>query len=178
MQTTPSQTVGPFFAYGLTAKQYGYDYSSIFENNLVDDSIVGERINITGQLFDGQGNRINDAIVELVQEFVIDGKKSVKMARQGTGPDAENRFHFTTVKPSYFENNAPNISVIVTMRGSLMHLFTRIYFSDETENNSRDNLLNSVEEYRRKTLIANKFAKNGQVFYKFDIIMQGENINY
>jgi hypothetical protein len=25
---TPSQTVGPYFAYGLTATQYGYDFTS------------------------------------------------------------------------------------------------------------------------------------------------------
>jgi protocatechuate 3,4-dioxygenase, alpha subunit len=175
MQTTPSQTVGPFFAYGLTAKQYGYDYSSIFENSLVDDKLDGERINIVGQLFDGQGNRINDAIVELIQEFEIEGKKTVKMARQGTGPDTIHRFHFKTIKPIKNSGNAPHIDLIITMRGSLRHLYTRLYFSDETENNNQDILLNLVAEDRMKTLIANKFEKNGQIFYEFNIIMQGEN---
>ena len=27
---TPSQTVGPYFAYGLTAEQYGYPFTSLF----------------------------------------------------------------------------------------------------------------------------------------------------
>ncbi len=175
MLTTPSQTVGPFFAYGLTAKQYGYDYSSIFDNSIVDNTISAERINIFGQLYDGQGNRINDAIVEMVQEFEIDGQKTVKMARQGTGPDAENRFNFTTIKPTEKEGIAPHISLIITMRGSLKHLYTRLYFSDEMKSNNQDNLLNSVEESRRNTLIANKLLRNGQTFYEFNIIMQGEN---
>ena len=36
LRETPSQTVGPFFAYGLTAVQYGYDYTSIANDLLVD----------------------------------------------------------------------------------------------------------------------------------------------
>lgn len=173
MLTTPSQTVGPFFAYGLTARQYNYDYSSVLENNLADDSIEGERINIIGQIFDGEGNRINDAMVELVQKFEIDGQKIAKMARQGTGPDAENRFRFITIKPTGNEGDAPHIDVIVLMRGSLRHLYTRLYFSDETDN-SNDNLLNSISADRRNSMIANKFVKNNHVFYEFNIRMQGE----
>jgi hypothetical protein len=30
LKQTPSQTVGPFFAYGLTPTQYGYDLKSLF----------------------------------------------------------------------------------------------------------------------------------------------------
>jgi protocatechuate 3,4-dioxygenase alpha subunit len=29
---TPSQTVGPYFAYGLTATQYGYDFDQPFDD--------------------------------------------------------------------------------------------------------------------------------------------------
>ena len=29
-EQTPSQTVGPYFAYGLTAKQYGYNFTYRF----------------------------------------------------------------------------------------------------------------------------------------------------
>ncbi len=36
LRETPSQTVGPFFAYGLTAVQYSYDYTSIADDLLVD----------------------------------------------------------------------------------------------------------------------------------------------
>lgn len=114
-------------------------------------------------------------MVELEQTFEKNGEKSVKMARQGTGTGAENRFNFKTVKPNLLKGKAPFLNVIVLMRGSLRHLHTSLYFSDETESNNQDNLLNSVEEPRRNTLIANKFEKNNQVFYEFNIIMQGEN---
>jgi hypothetical protein len=35
LQQTPSQTVGPFFAYSLTAEQYSYDYNSIINGSLL-----------------------------------------------------------------------------------------------------------------------------------------------
>ena len=34
---TPSQTVGPYFAYGLTATQYGYDFDQPFDAVLALD---------------------------------------------------------------------------------------------------------------------------------------------
>ena len=40
------------------------------------------------------------------------------------------------------------------MRGSLHTLYTRIYFSDET--NDKDPLLNAVDDARKQTLIAKR----------------------
>ena len=65
IRTTPSQTVGPFFAYSLTAEQYGYDYNSIINGSLINEDAAGERICITGNIFDGNGNTVPDAIIEL-----------------------------------------------------------------------------------------------------------------
>ena len=46
---TPSQTIGPFFAYGLTPKQYGYsEIQDIASNKLDTDEALGEKINIEG----------------------------------------------------------------------------------------------------------------------------------
>ncbi len=50
-EITPSQTVGPFFAYGLTARQYGYDFSSIIDGLLIKPETEGERIYIKGNVF-------------------------------------------------------------------------------------------------------------------------------
>ena len=171
---TPSQNVGPFFAYSLTAKQYGYKYNSIITDSLVDESVEGERILITGRIFDGQGNVIPDAIIELIQYFEGDNQKVVsKIARVGTGTSVDGSFTFTTIKPKAINGQTPFIGVIIMMRGSLHHLHTRLYFSDE--NNQQDLLLNSIPEDRRNSLIANKLQKNNQVFYEFNISMQGEN---
>jgi hypothetical protein len=82
-------------------------------------------------------------------------------------------FTFTTIKPKAIHGQAPFIGVIIMMRGSLHHLQTRLYFSDE--NNQLDSLLNSIPEDRRNSLIANKLIKNNQAIYEFNIRMQGDN---
>ena len=58
LKQTPSQTVGPFFAYGLTPTQYGYDLKSLFTPVLAQPNAQGEHIRITGQVFDGAGNAV------------------------------------------------------------------------------------------------------------------------
>ena len=64
---TPSQTVGPFFAYGLTAKQYDYPFPSLFSGNLIKNEVHGKVIIISGKVYDGQGIALDDAMVEIWQ---------------------------------------------------------------------------------------------------------------
>ncbi len=181
---TPSQTVGPYFAYGLTATQYGYDFDQPFDAVLALDGATGERIRLEGRVIDGDGKPVNDALVEISQP---DGAsrypESVEEAREigfrafgrcGTGTDAENRFVFHTVKPgAETPGEAPHINVIVLMRGLLLHAFTRIYFSDEAAANANDAVLASVPASRRSTLVAERVEQGGALTYRFDIRMQG-----
>ena len=67
LPTTPSQTIGPFFAYSLTAEQYGYHFNSLVNDKLVNEGTTVEKICITGKVFDGEGNTIHDAMIELWQ---------------------------------------------------------------------------------------------------------------
>jgi protocatechuate 3,4-dioxygenase, alpha subunit len=198
LKQTPSQTVGPFFAYSLTAEQYGYDFNSIIHDSLADFSFEkiaknasntegGQNappIYITGKIIDGAGNSVPDAIIELWQAdekgayrtTPIQGKNDgfTGFGRLGTGTNPAHRFTFETIKPASVNGEAPHINVIVFMRGLLLHLHTRLYFSDEITANLTDELLNSVENDRRNTLIANKIEVDGAVFYEFDIYLQGE----
>lgn len=181
---TPSQTIGPFFAYGLTAAQYGYDFDQPFDAVLALGNASGERIRLEGRVIDGDGNPINDALVEISQPDG-DGRypRSVENARDigfrafgrcGTGTDAENRFVFHTVKPgAEAPGEAPHVNVIVLMRGLLLHVFTRVYFDDEADANAIDPVLQSVPAERRKTLVAERVERDGAVSYRFDIRMQG-----
>jgi protocatechuate 3,4-dioxygenase alpha subunit len=183
---TPSQTVGPFFAFALTAPQYGYGDVCLSSNELADDLVPGERIRIVGQVLDGAGEAVNDALIEIWQADAegryahpADGRGSNQgfrgFGRFGTGTDSENRFTFHTVKPGSVDSvQAPHISVIVFMRGMLSHAYTRIYFSDETEANARDPVLRSVPEERRHTLIAQREDSSAAALYRFDIRMQGD----
>jgi protocatechuate 3,4-dioxygenase alpha subunit len=163
---TPSQTVGPYFAYGLTPEQYGYDFKSLATPDLVEDPHAEDVITILGQVMDGEGSIITDAMVEIWQH----DQTTQRFGRCGTGTDKENRFIFRTVKPQPVEGHAPFLSVILFMRGQLIHSYTRIYFSDEMELNEKDETFLSVPESRRASLIA---QKKGSV-YEFNIYMQGE----
>jgi protocatechuate 3,4-dioxygenase alpha subunit len=181
---TPSQTVGPFFAYGLTARQYGYDYTSLMDGILIEPrENQGKIIYITGCIIDGNGNTVSDAIVELWQAdeqgqyaaepiaYPPDHSTFTGFGRFGTGTTANHEFLFTTIKPGVTEEDAaPHINVILFMRGSLRTLYTRLYFSDETEANGRDTFLNSIDPNRRSTLLATKRTDG---HYQFDIRLQG-----
>ncbi len=164
MYQTPSQTVGPFFAYSLTPQQYSYNFRQMIDNQMVE-SIGDDKITIIGNVFDGQGVVIPDAIIE-----IWDAQNQL-FGRFGTGTDPENRFIFYTKKPQSINGQAPHLSVIVFMRGQLIHSYTRIYFSDEDAKNQQDEVLNSIESTRKNTLIA---QKNGSV-YTFNIKMQGDD---
>ena len=176
---TPSQTVGPFFAYGITAEQYGYSYTQIANNKLIrDENVHGDRIQITGRVMDGAGDPIPDAVIEIWQGDNSGSYTSPSFrgfGRVGTGTTQDNSFAFDTIKPGSIGNEAPHINVIVLMRGLLTHAFTRIYFSDEAEANQRDPVLNSIAVERRKTLIAQNIQDSHTLQYRFDIHMQGDN---
>lgn len=179
---TPSQTVGPFFSFGLAPEQYGYDFRSIAGSAVADDSTPGARIRIFGRVYDGQGSILNDALIEIWQADAegryahpSDPRSSnaafAGFGRTGTGTDPEKRFIFDTVMPGSVAGQAPHITVIVLARGMLNHLFTRLYFEDQAEANARDPVLQSVPSDRRGTLLA---RRDGPATYRFDIRLQGD----
>ena len=185
LKQTPSQTVGPFFAYGLTPEQYGYPFRSLAGPILVDSDTPGERIRITGRVLDGEGNPVPDAMIEIWQANA-EGRyahpadqrgSNVRFkgfGRCGTGTDPENRFAFETIKPGPIgDGQAPHVNLIVFMRGMLSHVYTRIYFADEGEANAHDRVLASIDEARRDTLIAAREMTPGGAVYRFDLHMQG-----
>lgn len=163
---TPSQTIGPFFAYGLTPQQYAYDFEGWVDGGMVEDPLAEDIITVSGKVFDGNGEVISDAMLEIWQK---DGEKEA-FGRFGTGTDPSNRFIFQTTKPKPFQGHAPCLSVILFMRGQLIHSYTRIYFSDETELNDQDPVLQTVPKDRRTSLIAQKRGNT----YELNIYMQGE----
>lgn len=186
LQQTPSQTVGPYFAYGLTAVQYGYPHTSIAGGTLTTADTEGDRITIIGRVLDGEGQPVSDAMIEIWQ---ADAKGRYAhpadprgpnapfkgFGRFGTGTDPESRFLFHTIKPGAADGRqAPHINVIVFMRGLLTHAYTRIYFADEAAANAKDPVLAAVPAERRRTLIAERAETPEGVVYRFDIHMQGD----
>jgi protocatechuate 3,4-dioxygenase, alpha subunit len=184
---TPSQTVGPFFHYCLTPKAYGY--AEVVTNDLLTEDAAGERIRIEGRVFDGDGQLVSDAMIEIWQAdgqgryaHSADGRARPNTRFKGFGrvdTDKEGRYHFTTVKPGAVPGpnggmQAPHINVNVFARGVLNRLFTRIYFDGEAANAS-DPILKLVPEDARATLIARRTGQGSEPTYTFDIHLQGKN---
>jgi protocatechuate 3,4-dioxygenase alpha subunit len=182
---TPSQTVGPFFAFGLTPTDY--DWHEVFANNLVTPDTSGDRIRIEGRVLDGDGAPVVDSMLEIWQADAAgryahpaDARALPNAAYKGfgrCGTNAEGRFSFETIKPGPVPGpggrmQAPHIAMIVFSRGMLTHVFTRIYFADEAAN-ATDPVLALVPADRRQTLIARREDRNGRAIYLFDIRLQG-----
>lgn len=180
---TPSQTVGPFFSYCLTPDQGGYSLKPVANANLLRGDTPGEHITLKGRVFDGNGDVIHDALIEIWQadgegNYISRSTLPTEDVFVGFGRcdcETDGGFLFQTVKPGSVEGQAPHINMIVLMRGMLSHAFTRIYFSDETDANANDTTLRSIPENRRNTIIATRNESNERIEYLFDLHMQGVN---
>ena len=184
---TPSQTVGPYFAYGLTSNGK-YDWNDAFSNNLVTSDTTGERIRIEGRVFDGDGNHVPDCMLEIWQADA-QGRFSDPQDQRGLpnssfkgfgrcGTDANGAYVFDTIKPGPVPDSggkpqAPHILLAIFARGMLLHNYTRIYLSGEAAN-AADPVLALVPIDRRATLIAQRASCNAGTVYRFDIHLQGD----
>jgi protocatechuate 3,4-dioxygenase alpha subunit len=99
---TPSQTVGPFYSIGLCRS----------DDNVLDP----DGLELSGRIFDGQGEPIGDGMVE-----VLDAGAR-RWGRSGT--DGEGRYSFR-VRP-----DAEVLEVHVFARGLLKHERTRIVLGE------------------------------------------------
>lgn len=171
---TPSQTVGPYFTLGLTPTGHETCFDPLITNEIRGE---GEPITIHGRVFDGAGEPVNDAMLEIIQadgNGRLDAPGFIGFARAGTGEAADNSYTFKTVKPgSLGKGEAPYICMIVFMRGMLLHAFARIYFADEAAN-SNDSIFSRLPEDRRETLLARREPAADPAAYQFDIHMQGK----
>jgi len=192
---TPSQTVGPFFAYGLAPKgrchwdpNGQYSWKETVGDNLVTPDATGEKIHIEGRVLDGDGKPINDAMIEIWQAdsqgryaSPADTRARPNTKFKGFGRSATDKdgvYGFDTIKPGPVPGpngkmQAPHIVVCIFSRGMLRQIYTRLYFEDEAANKA-DPILNIVPADRRGTLVAHKETGKGPPRYRFDIRVQGE----
>jgi protocatechuate 3,4-dioxygenase alpha subunit len=181
---TPSQTVGPFFAYALTPGTR-YAFTTLAGSDLVTDDTVGEVIEIVGRISDGAGAPIPDAMIEIWQADGA-GRLPGRDARVNTSFKGFGRsetvndgvFTFRTVKPGAVPGpgdtmQAPHVDVGVFSRGVLRRMFTRIYFADAAGNDA-DPVLALVPAERRATLIARRESDGPPPRYRFDVRVQGD----
>jgi len=158
-ERTPSQTVGPFFSFGLL---------DLERSELVSPA-DDDAIRVEGRVLDGDGEPVPDAMVEIWQADPA-GRHLEGFGWARSGCDAGGRYSFVTVKPGRVPDGngglqAPHLSLLVFARGLLKPVRTRIYFPDE-ESNPEDRVLTSLPEEERARLI----ARPGLVF---DVRLQG-----
>jgi len=177
---TPSQTVGPYFLIGLTAKH------SV--PKIAGPDAKGERARLSFRVLDGDGAPIDDAMIEVWQANA-EGKyrhpddpqqKSLDPAVNGfgrAGTDDDGACAIETIKPGRVPGpsgveQAPHLNLALFARGMLHQFYTRVYFAGDPANAS-DPVLALVPEERRATLMAQPDpAQPGH--WHFDIHMQGE----
>ena len=177
---TPSQTIGPFFHDALLGEE---------RSELVPQDHP-EAVRIEGTVYDGAGEPVPDAMVEIWQanragryDDPTDDREDLPLDPDTfsgfgrTGTDAGGKFSFVTVEPGPVpgpdgSRQAPHVMVSVFARGLLKRLVTRIYFPEEEEANAQDPVLSSIEDPElRSTLVAHD---EGDAL-RFDIQLQGEN---
>jgi protocatechuate 3,4-dioxygenase alpha subunit len=174
--TTPSATVGPYLAIGLTWAD------GIFA---AAQGTPGG-IWIRGRVVDGAGEVVPDAMVETWQADPNGGFASPQDPRGAAAypgfrgyaraQTLSGEFAVFTLKPGRVPDGeggwqAPHIDVSVFARGLLDRVVTRIYFADETDANAADAVLRALPADRRQTLLATPTGEG----YRFDVHLQGEH---
>jgi protocatechuate 3,4-dioxygenase alpha subunit len=177
LHATPSATVGPYLAIGLTWDDGPF---------VVAPEAPGA-IWIRGRVFDGNGDLVPDALVETWQadpdgrfDHPDDPRGAVAFpgfrgfGRSQTVDGGE--YAICTLKPGRLPDGegglqAPHIDVSLFARGILDRLVTRIYFADEEQANAEDAVLRSLpDDAARRTLIATPIDHG----YRLDIHLQGD----
>jgi protocatechuate 3,4-dioxygenase alpha subunit len=178
--TTSSQTVGPYVKIGFEA---------LAVEELAPAGAAGERITLRGKVLDGDGQPVNDGVVEIWQANAQgkyahpedDQDKPIDKAFRGFGRSltrSDGGYRFATIKPGRVPGpggalQAPHVVVTVFMRGMLKQLITRVYFPDDPAN-AEDPVLKLVPQERRSTLIA-KPAPGEKGVLEWNIVVQGRD---
>jgi protocatechuate 3,4-dioxygenase alpha subunit len=189
LKETPSQTAGPYVHIGCVPNFSGIAgvYPEDLGSSMVNDKTKGERITIRGNVIDGSGTPLRDALLEIWQADA-DGLYNSPSEMRGTADPnftgwgrsptdmQTGEYVFHTIKPGKvpFRDGrpmAPHVTFWIVARGINLGLQTRMYFGDEKEANEADPILSRIEHrVRVPTLIA---PREGDA-YRFDIHLQGD----
>jgi protocatechuate 3,4-dioxygenase alpha subunit len=172
---TPSATVGPYLAIGLTWPD------GVFA---AAEGTAGG-IWIRGRVFDGAGQVVPDAMVETWQADPDGGFPSPEDPRGASSypgfrgyarsQTITGEYEVFTLKPGRVPDGegglqAPHIDVSLFARGILDRVVTRIYFADEAEANAEDVVLRRLSDEQRRTVVAER-TDDG---YRLDFYLQGD----
>ncbi|MBX5151163.1 protocatechuate 3,4-dioxygenase subunit alpha [Rhizobium sp. L9] len=188
LKETPSQTAGPYVHIGLTPNFC--DITGVYDSDLggvmLNDKTLGERITVTGRIFDGADALVRDAVVEIWQADSAGLYNSPSEMRGAADPNFagwgrcptradDGVYSFETIKPGWVpfkdgRRQAPHITFWIVARGINIGLHTRMYFPEEAEANASDPLLARIEHRER---VATMVATRDSATCRFDIHLQG-----
>jgi len=155
MNTTTSQTIGPFFHHGL---KWAVDASV----GIASDAPL---LIIEGSVFDGAGASVVDAMVEAwVPAAAAESGTGMPGFRRSESVGGCFRLEFSG-KPVPGE---PLAYITVFARGLLRHQFSAVFLDS-----APSAILDQVPQHRRATLIAHRDESTG--IYRWDIYLQGEH---
>lgn len=190
LKESPSQTAGPYVHIGLTPNALGNTgiYPEDLGRSPVRDGAKGEHITITGNVRDGAGMILRDALIESWQADAAGLYPAPNETRGKADPNVtgwariiadfdSGDWRLTTIKPGRVLHPsgglmAPHIALWVVARGINIGLQTRIYFEDEPSNAECPVLARIEHSARIRTLLARKI---GPGEYRFDIVLQGSD---
>ncbi|HLX21945.1 MAG TPA: protocatechuate 3,4-dioxygenase subunit alpha [Usitatibacter sp.] len=161
---TPSQTIGPYYRFGLRWPEGGN----------VGFAASGKKIVITGRVFDGAGALVDDALIETWQRdpanaFPAPASGSANPHGFGRSDTLNGgAYRIETLMPG---GSPPSIEVTILARGLLKALRTRVYLAAEADVRADPLLAAVAASPRVKTLIATPAGGNE---YRWDVRFQGE----
>ena len=175
---TPFQTAGPFLHIGCLPNSI--NINGLYQNDLGEKPFINKDYNdfisISGSVFDGEGQPLDDVMIETWQsdengEYLSDNGFARFVPNSIT-----KKYNLSTIKPGSVQNfegnfQSPHILFSISSRGINMNLNTRMYF--EGDNLIKDPLLSLIKKGNNdiNSLIAKKIDESS---YIFDIFLQGK----
>ena len=180
---TPSQTAGPYVHIGCLPRQAGLQPAPTdLGTQMCVGPVAGRQIMLCGMIYDGAGEVVRDAMIEIWQPDAAgrfagspDADPNFTCWGRSDCTEGKGEYRFETVMPGALAAEdgamrAPFITMWIVARGINIGLQTRVYFADAPEN-AQDPVLAVVRDTgRADTLLAHPTELNT---YRFDIHLQG-----
>ena len=175
---TPFQTAGPFLHIGCLPNSI--NINGLYQNDLGEKPFINKDYNnfisISGSVFDGEGQALDDVMIETWQSDENGEYLSDNGFARFVPNNVTKKYNLSTIKPGSVQNfegnfQSPHILFSISSRGINMNLNTRMYF--EGDNLIKDPLLSLIKKGNNdiNSLIAKKIDTSS---YIFDIFLQGK----
>ncbi|MEL7344354.1 MAG: protocatechuate 3,4-dioxygenase subunit alpha [Pseudomonadota bacterium] len=186
LKESPSQTAGPYVHIGCVPNFSGITgvYPEDLGQSIMEGNAKGDRVKITGCVWDGTGHALSDAVCEVWQADANgiypgnDPRGPADPAFHGwarlAGDQTTGEWVLETVKPGAIPHPSgrmqlPHLNLWIVARGINIGLQTRMYFPEDDP--TQDPILSRIEHKNR---VPTLFAKpDGAGAYRFDIRLQG-----